>query len=92
MHPFLLYLVGWSEARSPTAVVRYAPNVGLRASLQPTKNRATQKTQLPSFRQSFRILLTPLTYVHVGMSLAGIQNYRIFLRGLRFQICINLLK
>ena len=31
------FFVGWSEARSPTAVADYAPNVGLRASLQPTK-------------------------------------------------------
>ena len=32
MRPFLLYFVGWSEERSPTAVVEYAPNVGLRSS------------------------------------------------------------
>ena len=32
------FYVGWSEARSPTAVVSYASNVGLRTSLQPTKD------------------------------------------------------
>ena len=31
--------VGWSEARSPTAEVSDTRHVGLRASLQPTKNR-----------------------------------------------------
>ncbi len=58
MRPFLFCFVGWSEARSPTAVVRYTPNVGFRASLQPTKNCTTQKIQ-PR---------------HPGMLLAGIQG------------------
>ena len=69
--------VGWSEARSPTAVAGNIRNVALRTSLQPTKNRVLLPPNY--FLNNLKLQLTKSGHYIYGIKILNVTSLTVHL-------------
>ena len=72
------FFVGWAETRSPTAVVDYAPNFGLRTSAQPTKDLSTPFIKLKEYLTLLSSLTAAVNHLLILLYLFGLVSFPAF--------------